>query len=445
VCAASIFLFVVDAGLVALSLPKIEAEFSTSARSTLAWVASGFLVAQASMLLLGGRLGDRRGRKRFYLFGLLVFSVASGLAAVAPNVPTILMARVLGGLGAGFMTSSALALVLPMFPPSKVPKAIGTWGAVGSVAAWLTPTAGAYVVEANWRFAFAMVTPFGLVIFWLGRKYLVEQKADDQTGRTDRLSYYIGPPSLGLLVLVMAQARHWGWTSRLTSVLGTLAVAMLTVFIHRCRTADTPLLDLAMFRIPAFVASLIGGTLQQIGFFGWFVTGPLIMHSLWGWSVRDSGFALALGQVLASAGSPLGGWLVTRFGSPRPIVGGAIITGGGALWLAFTASDQAHFWYGYLPAALLFGFGGGVCGTVCTGWAMASLPDHLLGAGNSVVQLVRRMGGALGVALAVALLGEGTGHAILAGARHVWAVVGLVHLLMILPTLWAANHHRTHR
>ena len=127
VAAASVFLFVVDAGLVALSLPEVEAEFPGSSRSTIAWMASGFLVAQASMLLIGGRLGDQRGRKRFYLFGLLLFSFGAGLTAIAPTISLIIAARVLQGIGAAFLTSSALALVLPMFPSSKAPVVIGTW------------------------------------------------------------------------------------------------------------------------------------------------------------------------------------------------------------------------------------------------------------------------------------------------------------------------------
>jgi EmrB/QacA subfamily drug resistance transporter len=433
--AAAIFLFVVDAGLVALALPKIEAEFPDVSRSTLAWLASGLLVAQASMLLVGGRLGDRRGRKKYYLGGLLVFSIGSGLTAVAPTVPLMLVARVVQGVGAGFLTSSALALVLPMFPKHMAAKVVGVWGAIGSVAAWLTPTAGSYLVDLSWRWAFAAVAPLGVAIYLLGRRVLVEQLADDLSGRTDRASYYLGPMALGLMIVVLAQGPRWGWTSPGLLLVALVAAGLFVTFVHRCRTVTTPLVDLAMFKIPHFVAGIVAGAFQQLGFFGWFVTAPLIMNGLWGWSVRASGFALALGQVMASVGSPLGGALVARFGHTKPIVVGAAITATGVFWMGATAATSANFWGGYLPGALLFGLGGGMAGTLATGAAMTALPDTMLGSGNSVIQLVRRMGGALGVALAVALLGEGSGAALLGGARRVWFAVAAFHLLMIPPFL----------
>ena len=431
--AASIFLFVVDSGIVALALPSIEAEFPTTPRSTVAWVASGFMIAQSSFLLIGGRLGDRRGRRRFYLVGLMTFSIGALLTALAPTLPLIIAARVIQGTGAALLTSSALALALPLFPRSKSASVVGVWGAVGSIAAWLTPTAGSYLIRSNWRLAFAVVAPIGVATAIVGRRVLVEQRADDQSGRTDLAGYLLGPPALGLLMLVLSRGNQWGWATTTTAGLGLLSVLLLVGFVRRCQVAATPLLDLEIVRNPRFLANIISGSFQQIGFYSWFLTGPLIMTNLWGWSVLQAGFALALGQVMSSVGSPLGGWLVGRYGYDRPIFVSSIVTGLGAMWLAVMATATADFWFTYLPAALLMGFGGGICGTVTTGAALSALPQSMLGAGNSVQQLARRVGGALGVAAAVALLGEATGPALLSGARRVWWMVAIIHCLMGVP------------
>ena len=444
VAAASVFLFVVDSGLVALSLPKIAAEHPNIARGTLAWIATGFLVAQSSLLLIGGRLADRRGRKRYYLFGLTLFSVGAALTSVAPSVPLIIAARVVQGVGGAFLASSALALVLPMFPVSKVPAVIGAWGAIGSVAAWLTPTLGALVVDVNWRYAFGGLAPLGVVVALIGRRVLHEQIITDLEGRTDRLSYYVGPIGLGLLMLVLAQGSRWGWASPSVIVLGGLAVVLIVVFVRRCVTAAVPLVDLAILRNRVFAANTIAGAVQQIGFFGWFLTAPLIMIALWGWSVREAGLAVALGQVMASVAAPLGGQLAIRYGNSRPIVVSSFITAGGSAWLLATATARPNFVGVVLPASMLMGFGSGMCGTMTTGAALAALPASMLGAGNSLVQLERRMGGALGVALAAGLLGEGSGSGLLAGARRVWWMVTILHIFMSAPLWWSASRRRRH-
>lgn len=439
VAAASVALFVVDAGLVALALPRIEANYPDVSRTTIAWIAKGFLIAQAALLLVGGRLGDRRGRKRYFLVGLLMFSMCGGLAAVAPNVPTLILARVAQGSGAAFMTSGALALVLPMFPGVKAPVVVGTWGAIGSVAAWLTPTAGAELIHVHWRLGFAIVAPIGLAVWLVGRRVLPDDAVVELVGRTDRVSYYLGPPALGMMMLVLSQGSRWGWTSARTLGAALIATVLLATFVRRCRVVDTPLVDLSILGNRTYLANTIAGAFQQVGFFGWYLTGPLIMHELWGWSVRQTGFALALGQLLASVGSPLGGYLVGRFGYNPPVYASALVTGAGTGWLILTAGTEPNFWGSYLPAALMLGFGGGMCGTITTGAAMAALPHDMLGAGNSMLQLIRRLGGAFGVAAAVALIGEAKADALLPGARRVWWMASLIHVAMCVPLLWAAR------
>lgn len=435
VAACSNALFVVDASLVSLSLPKVEAEFGDVARSTIGWMASGFMVAQTSLLLIGGRVGDRRGRKKFFLFGLMLFSLAALLTAAAPNIQLVIAGRVAQGAGAAFLTSSGLALVLPMFPHSKAPIVIGTWGAIGSAAAWLTPSLGALVVEHSWRLAFVLVAPVGMTIFLIGRKVLVEQGADYLSGRTDRASYLLGPIGLGTMMFVLSQAPHLGWTSLPVVTLGPVAAVLIALFIQRCATTATPLLDLSIARTPIFAANALAGCIQQVGFFGWFLTGPLIMTGLWGWSVREAGLAVALSQVMSTIGAPIGGRMVTRFGYTPPIVVSSMITASGSFWLFLTATEQPDFWFSYLPAALVMGFGAAICGTMTVGAALGAIPAQSMGAGNSLLQLVRRMGGAIGVAVAIALLGNGTGDALLPGARRVWLMVTVVHIAMGVPLL----------
>ncbi len=434
VTSSSQFLYMVDSGFVALALPEIERSFDVS-RDLLAWVSVAFLVAQSSFLLIAGRLGDRHGRKRFFLAGLLVFSLGAMCAAVAPTVGLLIAARSLQGIGAAFLTSGALALVLPMFPVSRAAVVIGVWGVAGAVAALMAPPLGSLIVERDWRVGFLVIVPIGLVAAAVGHRLLDDAGIERSTGQPDRVSYLIGPPALGLTMLTLSRGSIWGWTSMPTTVCALAALMMVSALLRRSFTASSPLLELDVIRNRSFGRFILAGVGQQMGFFGWYLTAPLIMRQLWGWSVREVGVALALTQLLALVGSPVAGQCVVRFGQRVPIVIGALVVAGAMAWQLGTADVEPDFWSSYLPVALALGFGSAMCGTVVTGSALSALPEHSLGAGNSIAQLTRRMGGALGVAFGITLLGEGHDTELLAGARRVWVFVLLLHLAMVVPVL----------
>lgn len=433
VASASGFLFVIDAAFVSLSTPRIEAEFPNASRSVIEWVATGFMVMQAAMLLVAGRLGDRYGRKRAFLFGLALFSIGEVCTAVAPNLGLIIAARAFTGFGGAFLTAGTLAIVLPMFPASKSGTAIGTWGGIGSVAAWGTPLLGPYLVNHGWRWAYVAIAPIAMVMFVLAWRILPEQYGEQQRDRTDRISLAVGPPALGLLMLVLSSGRNWGWLSPATIGGSVLVIVLLVVLVHRSLHAEHPLLDLGLLRTRGYSGSLLAGVLNQAGFYGFWLTAPLIMHNVWNWSVVRSGVAMALCQILASVGSPIAGRLVERYGYRDLIMLGGVFVGAGMSWIILATDEQPHFWFGFLPGALLFGLGCAFAGTLSAGASLAHLRADQVGIGNSLQQLIRRMGGALGVALAYVLLGDAKGSELLSGAERVWWMVVVVHLLVAVP------------
>jgi EmrB/QacA subfamily drug resistance transporter len=443
VAATSTFLFVTDSAIVALALPRIAQRFPNTPRSLLAWVATGFMVANSSFLLVGGRIGDQRGRKRAYQFGLTLFSLGALLTALAPSLKLLIAARVIQGIGAAFLTSSALALVLPLFPRYKAAIVVGAWGSVGSIASWLTPTAGALVVERNWRWGFALMAPIGLLALFAGRNVLEEQVGEQSGSRTDWSGFVLGPPALGTLMLVVSRGRDWGWTSRSTIGLAFVSILLLAAFVWRCATVDVPLLDLRLFANRRYSVNVLTGAMQQFGYFSWLLTAPLVMTSMWGWSIRKAGFAIAVGQFFCSVGSPAGGRLVERWSTSAVIAWGGVVTGTGAMLWTVGAAAKPNFWITYLPGAVLFGFGSAVCGTVTTAASLKALPQSSLGTGNSVQQLIRRLGGAIGISLAIPLLGTATGAALLPGAKRVWLICALFHYAMVIPMLFIINRTRS--
>jgi EmrB/QacA subfamily drug resistance transporter len=436
---ASIFLFVLDSGLLSVSLPAIEKQFPATPRSTLSWVATGYLVALASLLLVGGRVADRRGRKRVYLAGLAAFSFGAALTALAPNASLLIAARVVQGAGGAFMTASSLALVLPEFPQSRRHAAIGVWGAIGSIAAILAPTVGARVVDGwSWRVCFWAVAAIGSAAAIVGGRVLREPVDETRAAEINPASVITGSGGLGLLVLALSQGRRWGWQSSATIMVAAAAVALLVVFGAISRRERSPLLDLRLFNFPQWTTNTLAAGLQQIGFFSWFLTTPLILVNVWKWSVFRAGSAMALGQVASAITGFLGGRWADRRGTALPIVSTALITALGPLWLILTITTTPSFWRVFLPATLLIGAGGGVCGMLTTGGALEAMPPDTLGSANSAHQLFRRIAGTLGVAVALAMLGDRKGTDLLGGAKAVWLMIVIAHIAMCLPLLRAA-------
>jgi MFS family permease len=355
---------------------------------------------------------------------------------LAPTVPLLISARVIGGAGAAFLTSSALALVLPEFPLEKRGAMIGLWGSLGSTAAIVAPTAGALLTErVSWRLPFGLIAPMAVATFVVGRRVLVEQTEEPSSAAIDPVSIVLGPLALGLLVLGVSQGGRWGWRSpSILICLGASAI-LLVLFIRRCTRVANPLLDPAIFAFPQFRLNVVGSGLQQVGFFAWYVTTPLILKTVWGWSTFETGVGMALGQVAASFSAPFGGRWADRVGTTQPIVTSAIVAAAGPMWFAIASSRSPRFLTAFLPASVLMGLGGGICGTLTTSAALYDLPGATLGAANSVNQLIRRVSGTIGVAVALALLGEATGADLLVPAKRVWVMVSLAHLLMCLPYL----------
>jgi EmrB/QacA subfamily drug resistance transporter len=433
--AASIFLFVLDSGLLSVSLPAIEREFPTWSRSTLSWAATGYLVALASLLLISGRISDTRGRKPTYLFGVALFTVGAIATVASPTPPFLIAARVVQGVGGAFLTSSALVMVLPLFPGERRGSVIGIWGGIGSLAAVLAPTVGAWTVEhISWRAAFAVEVVLGAATFIVGTKTL-PTTSTQTTSRINPLSALSGSIGLGVSAAVLSQGRRWGWSSTQSIAAAAIGVVLIITFFTLSKKDESPLFDHRLLAYRAWTTNTLAAGLQQIGFFTWFLTTPLILVNIWRWSVFEAGAAMALGQVASSISGPLGGRWADRVGTTRPIVISAFVTLAGPLWLVFAATTHPDFVKVFLPATLLMGAGGGICGMLTTGGALNNVPESMLGAANGAHQVFRRIAGLIGVAVALAILGESKGNDLLGPARVVWFVIAVAHLAMCLPFL----------
>ncbi len=317
---------------------------------------------------------------------------------------------------------------------------VGAWGLVGSVAGWAAPVLGSWLVGVDWRLEFALLAPIAVAIAVLGMRVLPEPPAVVSPHRTDRVGLLLAPPAFGLAMFVLSQGNRWGWLSARTLVLVAIVVLLMGAFIRRSFVAPAPLLDLSLVRVRGYRVNVLAGVLQQASFFGWFVTAPLVMRNVWNWDGWHVAAGLFVSQIMSSVGSPLSGVMVNRLGGARTIAIGAAINAAGAGWLVVVLSSAGSVsatFTQFIPGALLVGFGCSICGTASSGVALSFVPAHDLGAANSLQQLVRRMGGAMGVAAAFGLLGEADGRDMLPNAQRAWALTAVLVALMIVPVLRA--------
>ena len=266
-----------------------------------------------------------------------------------------------------------------------------------------------------------------------GRDVLAETETSPDAGGIDLLGTVVGTTGIGLLTFGVLQGPRWGWGS--LAVLAALgaSIVLSTVFVVRCARAASPLVDLRLFRHAPFALANLSQAGTQLAIMAWFFTTPLFLINVWGYSALAGGTAVAIGMVASFVSIPVGHWSDRRGYRGVLIVGGLIAAAGMLVWV-FGVGETPRFWSAYLVGLLLFGIGAGMVGIVVTNAAFTGLSEHDLGMANAVFQTIRRLVGAIGVALAVALLGDRSNESVEA-FRSVWLLIAGGYLFSVLAIL----------
>lgn len=414
-----VFMAFLDTTVVNIAFNNISQHFPTTRLSDLSWVLNGYTVLFAASLIPAGRIADRVGRKRVFLFGLVLFTLASAACGAAPSAGALIAARFVEGIGAAAMIPSALGLVLPEFPDEQRSLAIGLWGMAGALAgAAGTPLGGVVVQLAGWRWIFLINLPVGVLALLLGAKFLVERRERAGSRWPDLLGALALAAAVALLALGIVKGTEWGWLSGRTLGTGIAAVALTGIFILRSARHPAPVMELGLWKVRSFTIANIATLVYAMGFFAMFLCSALFLTTVWHYSTIRAGLAIAPGPTLAGVFGVAAGRLADRRGQRGLIVVGQLLVVAGMLLLVSQLHARPDYLRDWLPGFLVIGVGVGMAIPSLSSAAVAELPPDRFATGGAANNTARQIGAALGVALLIAIVGTPSAAGALRAYQH---------------------------
>jgi EmrB/QacA subfamily drug resistance transporter len=398
----ALFMIMLDNTVVNVALPSIQRDLGASLAS-LEWTVNAYTLTFAVLLVTGGRLGDIFGRRRMFLFGVVVFALSSATIGFAPSQHWLVAGRAVQGIGAAFMMPGTLSIITNTFPPEERGKAIGTWAGVSALALAVGPVVGGALTEyVSWRAIFFLNLPVaaGAVAITL---FAARESRDETVARTVDIPG-IATLSVGLtaLVLALVEGNAWGWGSgRIVALLALAAVALPGFVLVERRVSKVPMVDFNFFRSRTFVGAVSVGFIVSFAMLAMFFFLALYMQNILGYSALEAGVRFLPSTLVIMVVAPVSGRLADRFG-PRPlIITGLSLT---AFALFLQTRIDVHTSYGLLlPAFMIMGAGIGMTMSPMSTAAMNSVRQEKAGVASGILSMYRMLGGTFGVAVLGAL------------------------------------------
>jgi len=396
IVSVALFMVVLDNLVVSVALPSIHRELGASIQS-LEWTVNAYVLSYAVLLLTGAAVGDRLGRKRMFIAGVILFTTASAAAAVAPTMATLIAARAVQGVGGAIVTPLTLTLLANAFPPEKRGLALGVWSGISGIAVALGPLVGGAVIQtSSWHWIFWINVPVGIALAPIAAAKLDESRGPARSLDIPGLALV----STGLFGLVygLIRAQTIGWTAaEVVASLAAGAVLLVGFVIHELRT-DEPMLPMEFFAKRSFAVTNVVSLSMYFGMFGSIFFMSQYMQNVLHNSPLQAGVKLLVWTGATMVVSPAAGYFSERFGSRPFMVGGLVLQAISLGWLASLAKlDQS-----YASMVIPFIFGGAGMALVFAPSAnavLSSVRADQTGQASGATNAIRELGGVLGIAV----------------------------------------------
>ena len=398
----ALFMVMLDNTVVNVSLPSIQRDLHASL-SALEWTVNAYTLTFAVMMVTGGRLGDIFGRRRMFMFGVVVFGLSSAAIGFATTDTMLVAFRAVQGIGAAFMMPATLSIITQAFPAEQRGMAIGTWAGVSAMALAIGPVLGGFLTQqVSWRAIFFINPPIAVVALAV-TLFATRESRDETVDRSVDVPG-IAALTIGLtaLVLGLVEANRWHWGS--TRVLGlfVLSAIALATFVVIEKRVKAPMVDFRFFRSRSFVGANVVAFLVTLAMFSQFFFIALYMQNILHYSPLGTGIRFLPATLLIIVMGPLAGRLTDRVG-PRPLVTLGMLTVGAAILVQSGITVHSGYLQ-LLPGFLLMGIGMGLVMSPMSTAAMNSVDRTKAGVASGVLSMSRMVGGTVGLAVMGALV-----------------------------------------
>ena len=403
-----------DGTVVNVALPAISTGLHAPLTS-LQWTVNAYLVTLSALLLLGGSLGDRFGRRRMFVAGLVAFTAASVLCGIAPSIGFLIAARALQGVGGALLVPGSLAIIAASFHPEDRSRAIGAWSGLAGVASSIGPFLGGWLIDAvSWRLIFLLNVPLAAAAVAIAVRHVPETRSADQQPIDIKGAALI---TVALAGVSYAAIEHRGTASVASGAVGVVA---LVAFLVVERSSAHPMLPLGLFRSRQFAGTNLTTFAVYAGLSVAFFLVALRLQVSLGYSALEAGASTVPFTLLMLGLSSSAGRLSQKIGARWPMTVGALLAAAGML-LFGRVGPGGRYVTDVLPAVIVFGLGMSLTVAPLTAAVIGSLPDSMAGVGSGVNNAVSRLAGLLAVATLPALAGIDTGGSLAAGLNDGYA------------------------
>ena len=430
--ALATFMTYLDNNIINVAIPVIERDLHLTT-SGMEWIVSSYILTFAGLMLVGGRLADLFGRRRLFLIGLGVFTVASLAAGLSGDVGTLIASRAVQGVGAALLTPTTLAIISATFTDKRERNvAVGIWGAVGALALAAGPLLGGLLSEhVAWEWIFFINVPLGLITAGIAVR-AIDESRDPVTRQLDLSGLIASTIALSALTYALIEGISRGWTSTPILAAFTIAAAASLAFMSIERTATDPMVDLALFRDRVFTGAIVSLMLWAFGLFGIYFFTSLYLQGVLGFSPTRAGLTfvpMALFMAVAAASSE---GVARRFGAHRSVTFGMALMGTAIASLALLGADAGAL--DLMPSFIAIGIGGGLT-IPLTATVLGVMPQDQAGVASGVFNTSRELAGLLGITVIGVILSSREDSLLASGHAPLDAYLGGYRLGLVIAGL----------
>jgi EmrB/QacA subfamily drug resistance transporter len=391
----------IDGSVVNIALPAIQRDLagSSAGLAAMQWVINAYLLALGSLVLVGGSLGDRFGRRTVFIIGIALFTAASVACGLAPGTGALIAARALQGVGAALLVPASLAIIGNVFEGEARGKAIGTWAAWAAITGAAGPVLGGWLVDAvSWRAIFFLNVPLAAATVWLALRAVPDSRDPDAPRHFDWLGVLLVASGLGALTYGLTLAPERGWSHARVLLPLALGAAMLVAFGVAQLRVRAPMMPPSLFRSREFVGTNLLTLLLYFALGGVLFFLPFVLIGAFGYSATAAGATLLPFSIILGLLSSAAGQAMERFGARRMLIGGPALAAAGLALMALPGVGWSY-WAGFFPAMVVLGLGMTIAVAPLTTTVMNAVPTAHAGVASGVNNAVARIAALLAVAV----------------------------------------------